>query len=140
MRFMMLVIPKNYESAQPDAMPDPKMVETMEKYNDSLRRAGALISLDGLHPPSAGARITFKGGKSTVTRGPFRKTREALGGFWMIRANSQEEAIEWASRAPMSDGDIIEVRPVQETEDFPAEVRKVLGAESKAAPQAEARA
>ena len=131
MRFMMLVIPKDY------AMPDPKMVETMEKYNDRLRRAGALISLDGLHPLSAGARITFKGGKGTVSRGPFRKTGAVLGGFWMIRAKSQEEAIEWASRAPMSDGDIIEVRQVQETEDFPAEVRKVLAAE-KPTPSAEA--
>lgn len=140
MRFMMLVIPKNYESAPPDAMPDPKMVKTMENYNDSLRKAGALINLDGLHPPSSGARITFKGGKTTVSRGPFRKTRETLGGFWTIRANSQEDAIEWASRAPMSDGDIIEVRQVQETEDFPAEVRNVLGAESRAAPPAEARA
>jgi len=139
MRFMMLVIPKNYESAQPDEMPDPKIVETMEKYNDSLRQAGALISLDGLHPPSAGARITFKGGKATVKRGPFRKTRETLGGFWMIQAKSQEEAIEWASRAPMTDGDIIEVRQVQETEDFPAEVRKVLAAE-RPTPSAEARA
>jgi len=129
MRFMMLVIPKNYESAKPDAMPDPKMVETMEKYNASLRAAGALISLDGLHPPSAGARIVFKRGKTMVSRGPFVGAKETLGGFWMIRAKSMDEAIDWASRAPMSDGDIIEVRRVQETEDFPAEVRKVLAAD-----------
>ena len=132
MRFMMLVIPKDYANAKPDAMPDLRMVETMEKYNDRLHQAGALISLDGLHPLSAGARITFKGGKGTVSRGPFRKTREVLGGFWMIRTKSQEAAIEWASRAPMSDGDIIEVRQVQETDDFPAEVRKVLAAEEPA--------
>jgi hypothetical protein len=129
MRFMMLVIPKDYANAKPDAMPDPRMVETMEKYNDRLRQAGALISLDGLHPLSAGARITFKGGKGTVSRGPFPKARGVLGGFWMIQAKSQEEAIEWAARAPMSDGDIIEIRQVQESEDFPAEVRRVLAAE-----------
>jgi hypothetical protein len=139
MRFMMLVIPRDYGNARPDAMPDPKMIETMEKYNDRLRQSGALISLDGLHPLSAGARITFKGGKGTVSRGPFPKAREVLGGFWMIQAKSQEEAIEWAARAPMSDGDIIEVRQVQETEDFPAEVRKVLAAEKPMRP-AEARA
>jgi hypothetical protein len=132
MRFMMLVIPRDYANAKPDAMPDPKMVETMEKYNDRLRQSGVLLSLDGLHPLSAGARITFKDGKATVSRGPFQKAREVLGGFWMIQAKSQEEAIEWASRAPMSDGDIIEVRQVQETEDFPAEVRKVLAAEKPA--------
>jgi hypothetical protein len=136
MRFMMLVIPKDYGDAKPDAMPDPKMIETMEKYNDRLRQAGALISLDGLRPPSAGARIVFSHGQATVSRSPFAGTKETLGGFWMIRAKSQDEAIEWASRAPMSDGDIIEVRQVQETEDFPAEVRKVLAAE-KPMPSAE---
>ncbi len=139
MRFMMLVIPKNYQSAKPDAMPDPKMVETMEKYNASLRDAGALIGLDGLQPPSAGARIVFRRGKTMVSRGPFAGTKETLGGFWMIRAKSMDEAIDWASRAPMSDGDIIEVRRVQETEDFPAEVRKVIAASAGTErPQAEA--
>ncbi len=133
MRFMMFVIPKGYERAAPDAMPDAKMIETMEKYNDSLRQAGVLLSLDGLTPPSTGARITFKGGKAKVERGPFPRTKEAVGGFWMIRAKSQDEAIDWASRAPMSDGDIIEVRQVQEAEDFPAEVRKVLAATSRTA-------
>ncbi len=134
MRFMMLVIPKNYESADPDAMPDPRMIETMEKYNASLREAGALISLDGLRPPSAGARIVFSQSTAMVSRGPFAAAKETLGGFWMIRAKSLDEAIEWASRAPMSDGDVIEVRQVQETEDFPAEVRKVLTAEKPARP------
>ena len=135
---MMLVIPKDYAKAAPDAVPDPKMIETMEKYNDSLRQAGALITLDGLRPPATGARIKFRNGKGTVARGPFAGTREALGGFWMIRAQSHDEAIDWASRAPMADGDIIEVRQVQETEDFPAEVKKVLAAAAKpTAPPAE---
>ena len=140
MRFMMLVIPNDYANAKPDAMPDPRMVETMEKYNASLREAGALISLDGLRPPSAGARIAFSHGKATVSRGPFAGVKETLGGFWMIRAKSLDEAVDWASRAPMSDGDIIEVRQVQETADFPAEVRKVLADSSEPAPRSEARA
>jgi hypothetical protein len=141
MRFMMLVIPKDYANAEPDAMPDPGMVETMEKYNNQLRQAGALISLDGLRPPSAGARIEFSHGTATVSRGPFTGARETLGGFWMIRAKSLDEAVDWASRAPMADRDIIEVRQVQETEDFPAEVRKVLAASApKPAPRSAARA
>lgn len=114
MRFVMLVIPKGYENARPGTMPDPKMVETMEKYNDSLRQAGALISLDGLTPPSAGVRVTFSKGRTAVTPGPFPDARETLGGYWLIRAKSQDEAIEWASRAPMADGDIVEVRQVSE--------------------------
>ncbi len=139
MRFMMLVIPKGYAGARPGTMPDARIVETMEKYNQSLRQAGALITLDGLQPPASGARIKFRNGKGMVTRGPFPGAKEALGGFWMIRAKSLDEAVEWASRAPMADGDVIEVRQVQESEDFPAEVRKVLAAESRAASRSEMR-
>lgn len=123
MRFMLLVIPKGYESAQPNQMPDPKQVEQMMKFNESLANAGVLLSLDGLTPPSAGARVSFSGGKPKVTDGPFAEVKEVVGGYWMIQVKSKEEAIEWAKRAPMSDNEIIEVRRVQEMEDFTPEVR-----------------
>jgi hypothetical protein len=124
MRFMMLVIPKGYEKAAPGTAPDPKLVEKMMKYNESLQKAGVLLALDGLHPPSTGARVTFSGGKATVTDGPFAEAKEVVGGYWMIQVKSREEAIEWASRAPMSDNEIIEIRQVQEMADFPADVQK----------------
>ena len=123
MRFMMLVIPKGYESAQPNQMPDPKQVEQMMKFNESLANAGVLLSLDGLTPPSAGARVSFSGGKPKVTDGPFSEAKECVGGYWIIQVKSREEAIEWAKRAPMTDNEIIEVRRVQEMEDFTPEVR-----------------
>jgi hypothetical protein len=123
MRFMLLVIPKGYESAQPNQMPDPKQVEEMMKYNESLANAGVLLSLDGLTPPSAGARVSFSGGKAKATDGPFAEAKECVGGYWMIQVKSREEAIEWAKRAPMKDSEIIEVRRVQEMEDFTPEVR-----------------
>src|SRR5215204_2721598 len=121
MRFMMLVIPKGYEAAPPDRMPDAKHVEEMMKYNESLANAGVLLSLDGLQPPSAGVRVSFSGGKPKVTDGPFAEAKECVGGYWMIQVKSKEEAIEWAKRAPMSRGEIIEVRGVHEMEDFPAQ-------------------
>jgi hypothetical protein len=124
MRFMMLVIPKNYETAPPDAMPDAKAVERMMKYNEDLAKAGVLLSLDGLTPPSAGVRVSFKGGKPKVTDGPFAEAKECVGGYWMIQVKSQDEAIEWAKRAPMGDNEIIEVRRVHEMEDFPADVQQ----------------
>ena len=124
MRFMMLVIPKGYESATPGTMPDPKMVEKMMKYNESLQKAGVLLALDGLHPPSMGARVTFQNGQANVTDGPFAEAKEVLGGYWMIQVKSREEALEWAKRAPMSDNEIIEVRPVQDMADYPPEVQK----------------
>ena len=124
MRFMMLVIPKGYEKAAPGAMPDPKLVEKMMKYNKSLAEAGVVLALDGLHPPSMGARVAFSGGKPNVTDGPFTEAKEVVGGYWMIQVKSKEEAIEWASRAPMPDGDVIEIRQVQEMSDFPADVQQ----------------
>ncbi|MEA2824728.1 MAG: hypothetical protein QOF03_1210 [Alphaproteobacteria bacterium] len=124
MRFMMLMIPKGYESASPGTMPDPKAVEAMMKYNQSLQKAGVLLSLDGLHPPSMGVRVTFPGGKPKVTDGPFSEAKEVLGGYWMIDVKSKEEAIEWAKRIPGSENETVEVRQVQEMSDFPAEVQK----------------
>ena len=124
MRFMMLMIPKGYESAAPGAMPDAKGVEAMMKYNESLHKAGVLLTLDGLHPPSMGARVSFAGGKPTVTDGPFAEAKEVLGGYWMIQVKSREEAIEWAKRCPGSENEVIEIRQVQEMEDVPADVQE----------------
>jgi hypothetical protein len=124
MRFMMLMIPKGYEQAAPGTVPDAKAVEAMMKYNESLQKAGVLLALDGLHPPSMGARVSFKGGKPTVKDGPFAEAKEVLGGYWMIQVKSREEAIEWAKRCPGSDNEVIEIRQVQEMEDFPTDVQK----------------
>ena len=123
MRFMMLVIPKGYESAPPNQAPPADAVAKMMKYNEDLSKAGVLLSLDGLKPPSAGVRVSFSGGKPKVTDGPFSEATECVGGYWMIQVKSKEEAIEWAKRAPMGDNEIIEVRQVQEMEDFPADVQ-----------------
>jgi len=127
MRFMMLVIPKDYATAKPGFEPDAKLVEQMTKYNESLTKAGVVLAMDGLHPPSMGARVTFGGGKAKVIDGPFTEAKEVVGGFWMIQVKSRDEAIEWAKRAPLLDGDKIEVRQVQELEDFSPAVQKAAG-------------
>jgi len=127
MRFMMLVIPKAYENARADFVPPADLVAKMTKYNESLTKAGVVLGMDGLHPPAKGTRVKFVGGKPKVTDGPFTESKELIGGYWMIQVKSKEEAVEWAKRAPMLDGDIIEVRQVQEIEDFPEDVRKAAG-------------
>jgi hypothetical protein len=127
MRFMMIVIPKGYETAAPDAMPSAELVAKMMEYNKSLQKAGVLLALDGLFPPSTGARVTYSGGKATVTDGPFAEVKEVIGGYWIIQVRSREEAIEWARRAPMSDDAIVEVRQIQEMGDFPPDVQKAAG-------------
>jgi hypothetical protein len=125
MRFMMLVIPAVYQnrSLKPDFVPPAELVEKMGKFNDSLSKAGVLLSLDGLTPPSKAARVSFSGGKPQVTDGPFSETKEIVGGYWIIQVKSRDEAVEWAKRAPMVDGDIIEVREIPEMEDFLADVK-----------------
>ena len=127
MRFMMLVIPQAYEIAKADFVPPADLVAKMTKYNESLTKAGVLLGLEGLTPPAKGARVKFSGGKAKATDGPFTEAKELVGGYWMIQAKSREEAVEWAKRAPMLDGDIIEVRQVQEIEDFPEDVRRAAG-------------
>ena len=124
MRFMMLVIPKGYESAEAGAMPSAEAVAAMMKYNESLKKAGILLSLDGLHPPSMGARVTFPNGKPVVTDGPFAEVKEVLGGYWMIQVRSREEAIEWAKRCPAGPNETIEIRQVFEMSDFPPDVQQ----------------
>jgi hypothetical protein len=96
------------------------------KYNESLQKAGVLIALDGLHPPSEGVRVSFEGGSPKVIDGPFAETKEVLGGYWMINVKSRDEAIEWAKRCPVGGKDVIEIRQVQEFSDFPADVQEKI--------------
>lgn len=123
MRFMMLMIPGGYETAEPGTMPEAQAVEAMMKYNEELHKAGVLLALDGLHPPSMGARVSFAGGKPVVRDGPFPEAKEVVGGYWLIDVRSREEAIEWAKRCPASENEVIEVRQVQEFDDFPPDVQ-----------------
>jgi hypothetical protein len=131
MRFMMLMIPKVYqpdtppgERAEEGYAPPAEAVARMMQFNQELVQAGALIALDGLHPRSRGARVAFVGGKANVTDGPFTEAKEVIGGYWLIQANSKQDAVEWARRCPAADGDVIEVREVFELSDFRPDVQK----------------
>jgi hypothetical protein len=125
MRFMMIMIPEDYGTAKPGWVPDFKSMEKMGAYNEELGKAGVLLALDGLTPPATmSARVTFKGGKSKVTDGPFPETKEVVGGFWIIQVNSREEALEWASRIPGNDNETVEVRRLFDITDFDAETQK----------------
>ena len=124
MRFMMLMIPLGYETAPPDVKLDPERMRAMMEYNEVLKEAGVLVTLDGLLPPSMGARVSFASGKPLVTDGPFTEAKEVLGGYWMIDVTCREEAIAWAKRCPASANEIIEIRQVQEMSDFPPDVQE----------------
>ncbi len=107
MRFIMLMMPEDDGSAAMAKMMD---------YKKSLQKAGVLLAVDGLHPPSSAARISYTDGKATVSDGPFAESKN-IGGYWILQVRSREEAIEWAKRAPMSNNEVIEVRQIHEMPD-----------------------
>ena len=121
MRFMMIMIPKVYqpdtdleERAKQGFVPSEEDIAEMSKYNDELSKAGVLISLDGFHPLSKGARVSFSNGNVMVTDGNNVETKEVIGGYWLIDVKSKDEAVNWAKKVPAKDGDVIEIRQIFE--------------------------
>jgi hypothetical protein len=122
MRFIaMIKANKDSESGTP---PDPQILEAMGKFNEEMIKAGVMLSGEGLHPSSKGARVKFSGANRTVIDGPFAEAKELVAGFWMIQVKSKEEAIEWMKRCPnpMGGESEIELRQVFELEDFGSEL------------------
>ncbi len=121
MRFMMIV--KASPDSEAGVMPTEQLLSDMGKYNEELAKAGVLLDLSGLQPSSAGARVTFQGGKpASVVDGPFSETKELIAGYWVIDVKSKEEAVEWAKRVPAPMGEdqegVIEIRQFFELDDF----------------------
>ena len=145
MRFMLLMIPEVYQGAAggnvaPDFAPSADAVQKMTRFNERLAQAGALIALDGLHPPGGGVRVQFRGGKTEALDGPSTGSNGVLGGYWMIRAGSLQDAVEWARQCPAEDGDVIEIRQVFDDSDFPEDVRRAAESPAvKAALEGQAR-
>lgn len=121
MKFMILMIPGG-NKAESGEMPDEQTLAAMMKYNEDLVNAGVMLGGDGLHPTAKGARVHFAGGKHTITDGPFTEAREILGGYWLWRCKSKQEALEWAARCPAGEGDTLEIRQVFDPEDFGPEI------------------
>jgi hypothetical protein len=118
MRFMMII--KSDEATEAGRQITEAELKAMGAYNQELVDAGILLAGEGLRESERGARVKISGGKTTVTDGPFTEAKELVAGFWIIRADSLEEAVEWASKVP-SPPHIetnIEVRQVVEAEDF----------------------
>ena len=109
------MIVKANEVSEAGVMPSAELLDAMGKYNEELKKAGALVELAGLKPSSEGFRVKFSNGKKTVIDGPFAETKELVAGFWIIDVKSREEALNWAKRIPDPFGRekeaVVEVRP-----------------------------
>lgn len=123
MRFMMM-LPAPADALEEHAIPNMEVVTAMRKYNEEMKKAGVLLTAEGLHPTSKGTRIRVSQGKRVVTDGPFSEAKEVIAGFWIIQARSKEEAVEWAKRCPLPECGLIEIRQVFENCDFPLELQK----------------
>ncbi len=123
MRFMML-LPAPVDVLEKCAIPDKDLVLAMRKYDDEMKKAGVLLSEEGLHPTSKGTRLRISGGKPVITDGPFAEAKEVIAGFWIIQVNSKDEAIEWAKRCPLPEGGLIEIRQIFENAEFPPELQQ----------------
>jgi hypothetical protein len=120
MRFMMFMYPG---IAEEDWQPDAEAVARMGKYNEELSQAGVLLALDGLRPPSDGARVSFAEGRAKIIDGPYAEAKEVIGGYWLIDVKDRDEAVAWATRIPGDPGNVVEVRRVYEMSDFSADVQ-----------------
>ncbi|MDQ6898914.1 MAG: YciI family protein [Candidatus Dormibacteraeota bacterium] len=118
MRFMLLL--KANQDTEAGVMPGPEDFAAMGKFNEEMVKAGVLLAAEGLQASSKGARISFSGENRTVTDGPFTETKELIAGYWLLQVRSKEEAIEWAKRSPLEEGEV-EIRQVFEASDFPPE-------------------
>lgn len=137
MRFMVMAIHEGDGSAAPEGAPGAGAAAVATgaaavatgaaarrlEYRRSLQKAGVLLALDELLPPSAGARLSCKDGRPTVIDGPSGRSKETIDAYWILQVRSREEAMEWARRAPMSGNEVIEVRQVRETSDLPGDER-----------------
>ncbi len=121
MQFMMLMIPNVYRGNKEHEggfAPDRKDMEAMGRFNEEMGKAVKILSLNGLHPLYKGARVSFGKRKPMVTDGPFVETKEVLGGYWIVEADSKEELVQWMQRCPAAEGDVIEIRQIFGEEDF----------------------
>lgn len=128
MKFLMLMIPRGYQPGTPpaeriDENTDLQVedLDKMGKFNDEFAKAAKILDIDGLRPPSEGARVTFDTGKPVLTDGPFIESKEVIGGYWIFEIGSREEAIEWAKKVPAEPGDVIELRPIWDISDLEAQ-------------------
>jgi hypothetical protein len=123
-----MVLIKANKDTEAGVAPNEQLLTEMGKFNEELVKAGIMLSGEGLHPSSKGARVHFSGDKRTITDGPFTETKELIAGYWMWRVKSKEEAIEWVKRCPNPTGEEceIEIRQVFETEDFGPELTPEL--------------
>lgn len=116
MRFAVIV--KATKDSEAGLLPSSEILAEMGKFNEQLAKDGVMLAGEGLKPSSAGTRLRFDGGRTTVIDGPFAETKELVAGFWLVQGKSKEEIVERFMHAPFRNGEVIEIREMWELADF----------------------
>jgi hypothetical protein len=120
MQMRVMVIVKATKESEAGNLPSQEILGKMQEYNAELIKAGVMLSGDGLQTSAKGKRVKFSGAERIVTDGPFAETKELIGGFWIWKVKSMEEAVDWLKKAPFDGGTEVEIRQFFELEDFGA--------------------
>jgi hypothetical protein len=88
---------------------DSSMLAGLVHVHEAMQRAGVLLAVEGLHESAEGVRVRYTGHKKSIIHGPFEDGAACISGFWVIQVNSIGDAVEWARRVPLVDGEV-EVR------------------------------
>jgi hypothetical protein len=111
-RYLLLIYNTESPTTEPGALP-----ETTAAYNAftrDIQERGILEAGEALHPTSSATTVRVRDGETITTDGPFAETKEALGGFYLVKARDLDEAIELAARIPGSWTGSVEIRPIWE--------------------------
>jgi hypothetical protein len=111
MRYLLLIYTQEQLDSETDAAGGPEL-EEYNKFTEDIRARGLFEAGEALHPTSSATTVRVKDGQTVTTDGPFAETKEALGGFYMVKAKDLDEAIELAARIPAARHGSIEVRPI----------------------------
>ncbi|ORV98037.1 YciI family protein [Mycobacterium kyorinense] len=117
MRYMMIMRSTAEAQGAAKDVPFDEILTAMGRYNESLIEAGVLLAGEGLAGQDEGFVVDFSSDPPNVSDEPY--PGELFNGFWIIGVASKEEAVAWATRCPLGPGVTLEVRRVQEVEDFP---------------------
>ena len=112
MKFLFLIY---HDETVMDALPEGEMqtlIDSALDYDEEIRQSGHYIVSNALQSAQTARTIRVRGGKVSITDGPFAETKEQLGGYYVIEADNLDRAIEAAARCPGAAYGSIEVRPI----------------------------
>jgi hypothetical protein len=124
MRSLLLI--KTDAKIEAGGRPSEDEILGMSRFDHEMRAARVVLGGEGLHPSARGARVRLTPGGYEIKDGPFVEAKELIGGYWMIRTDSREEALAWLRRVPARDG-TVELRPLYDPEDFPVDAAEEPG-------------